>query len=51
MYTGKDTQDFMAMSALQFVIELHDLIDKNDTSPVIKQLEEINNGLQKYFTS
>ncbi len=51
MYSGKDSQDFMAMSTLQFAIELNDFIENADVSPVIKQLEDINEGLNKYLST
>ena len=48
-YTGKDNQDFMAMSALQFVIQYIDLMENTDIDPAIKQIEELNDELAKYL--
>ena len=48
-YTGKDNQDFMAMSALQFVIQFIDLMENSDIDPAIKQIEELNNELSQYL--
>ena len=49
-YAGKDNQDFMAMSTLEFVIRLLDLIEKSDVDPAIKQIEEINQELNRYLS-
>jgi cell division protein ZapA len=48
-YTGKDNQDFMAMSSLQFVIEMNDLKEQANIDPVIEELEQINQGLNMYL--
>lgn len=49
-YTGKDNQDFMAMSALEFVIRFLDMMEKSDIDPAITQIEEINQELVRYLT-
>jgi cell division protein ZapA len=48
-YKGKDSQDFMAMTALQFVIEYLDLVEKTDIDPAIQQIENINHQLDQYL--
>lgn len=48
-YTGKDNQDFLAMSALQLAIQVLELSDRNDVSPAIRQIEELNQQLSKYL--
>jgi cell division protein ZapA len=48
-YSGKDNQDCLAMSALQFVIQTMESMDQSNISPVIKQIEEINDQLAGYL--
>ena len=48
-YTGKDNQDFMAMSTLEFVIRLLDLMEQTDIDPAIEQIGEINQELARYL--
>jgi cell division protein ZapA len=48
-YTGKDNQDFLAMSILQFAIQLLDSSEKLDMAPALKQIEEINAELNRYL--
>jgi cell division protein ZapA len=48
-YSGKDNQDCLAMSSLQFVIQFMDTMEQSNISPVIKQLEEINDQLAGYL--
>jgi cell division protein ZapA len=49
MYTGRDYQDFLAMSALQFAIQVLEMKEKSDVNPAIKQIEEINQQLAVYL--
>lgn len=46
-YTDKDTQDFLAMAALQFVIRLIELEEKSDDSNLVKKLRELDNHLEE----
>jgi len=48
-YTDKDTQDFLAMAALQFVIKLIECESKFDVSPVIDELKDIEKELDEFF--
>lgn len=48
-YAGKDNQDFMAMSALEFVMKMHDLMDNQDMDPAMKQIEQIKGELANYL--
>lgn len=50
-YSGKDNQDCLAMSALQFVIQIIDLMEQSNISPMVKQIEEINDQLTGYLDS
>jgi cell division protein ZapA (FtsZ GTPase activity inhibitor) len=48
-YADKDTQDFLAMAALQFVIKNLEFEDQVNEQPFIDQLEQINNDLDNYL--
>jgi len=48
-YSGKDNQDCLAMSALQFVIQIMDLMDQSNSDQSMKQIEEINKQLVTYL--
>ena len=50
-YSGKDNQDCLAMSALQFVIQIMDVMDQSNVDPAMKQIEEINEQLTRYLGS
>jgi cell division protein ZapA (FtsZ GTPase activity inhibitor) len=48
-YSGKDNQDCLAMSALQFVIQIMDVMDQSNVEPTMKQIEDINEQLTRYL--
>ena len=48
-YTDKDTQDFLAMAALQFVIKLIEFEDQGDTNPFDAKLKELVDELGEYL--
>jgi len=48
-YSGKDNQDCLAMSALQFVIQIMDVMDQSNDQPTMKQIGEINEQLNRYL--
>jgi hypothetical protein len=48
-YSGKDNQDCLAMSALQFVIQVIDTMEQSNSNPIVKQIEEINDQLAGYL--
>mgnify|MGYP000175261611 CR=1 FL=1 len=45
-YTDKDTQDFLAMAALQFVINLHDCEETQNVVSLKQELAGLNNELE-----
>lgn len=49
-YIGKDNQDFLAMSSVQFVAQVIDLMQETDKDPIIDQITEINQELDKYLS-
>jgi len=44
-YIDKDAQDFLAMAALQYVIKVLDLEERNDISPMIEEIQQLNSEL------
>jgi len=44
-YIDKDAQDFLAMAALQFVIKVLDMEEKNDMQSVMDEIRELNTEL------
>ena len=48
-YTDKDTQDFIAMAALQFVIKLIEFENHLDNDPFEEKLKELVNELGEYL--
>ena len=49
-YVGKDNQDFLAMSAVQFVVQVLDLMNDTDKNPIIEQLAQMNEELNNYLS-
>ena len=49
-YVGKDNQDFLAMSAVQFVVQVLDLMQDADKVPIIEQLAQMNEELNNYLS-
>ncbi len=52
-YSGndKDSQDFLAMATLHFVAKLQELEDRQDTSHIIDDLENLDSELAEYLKS
>lgn len=48
-FADKDTQDFLAMSSLQFVIKLIESEKNNDIEPLIDEIKELNEELENYI--
>ncbi len=48
-YTDKDTQDFLAMAALQYVIKVIETETNFEASPVIDELKELSSELDKFL--
>lgn len=48
-YTDKDTQDFLAMAALQFVIRLLEHEEKLEVSSVMDGLSEVERDLDDFI--
>ena len=48
-YADKDTQDFLAMAALQFVTRLIETEERNDTIPIEHKLQDLNDELDEYL--
>ncbi len=50
-YTNKDTQDVLAMTAMQFATSLLEMESKQDFLPVVEALQSLNNELDIYIES
>ena len=48
-YTDKDTQDFLAMAALQYVIKVIENDNNQDASPMVEELRELDNELSEFL--
>ncbi|RUT80026.1 cell division protein ZapA [Ancylomarina longa] len=48
-YKDKDTQDFLAMASLQFVIKVIESESKADVSPIIEELATIEKELNEFL--
>jgi len=48
-YTDKDNQDFLAMAALQYVVQVIDNEHKKDILPILNELEELDKELEQYL--
>ena len=48
-YEDKDTQDFLAMAALQFVIKMIENEQKGDSAPFIDNLKDLEEELSAYL--
>lgn len=48
-YVDKDTQDFLAMAALQFVIKYLEMEKGSDQSPMEESLRELNQELETFL--
>jgi cell division protein ZapA (FtsZ GTPase activity inhibitor) len=44
-YVDKDTQDFLAMAALQYVIRVLETEGRNDLGPITSEIRELNEEL------
>ncbi|RLD62686.1 MAG: cell division protein ZapA [Bacteroidetes bacterium] len=49
IYTDKDSQDFLAMAALQFVIKVVEMDSERDVLPIVERLAEIEQELNEYL--
>jgi cell division protein ZapA (FtsZ GTPase activity inhibitor) len=48
-YADKDTQDFLAMAALQFVTKIIEYDQKFDVVPLEENIRELNEELEEYL--
>jgi cell division protein ZapA len=49
-YTEKDTQDFLAMAALQFVINMIDGADRKEDGELEEKIRELNDELDSVLS-
>ena len=50
VYKDKDSQDFLAMAALQFVTKLHESDEKADITPILKDLKDLDLEISEYLS-
>jgi len=48
-YTDKDTQDFLAMAALQYVIKVIESESGYNASPIVEELKDLDNELSEFL--
>ncbi len=48
-YADKDTQDFLAMAALQFVIKVMETEDQMDLTPFEEKVKEISDRMEDFL--
>ena len=48
-YLDKDSQDFLAMAALQFVTRIIEMEERTDVSPLGQNLQDLNEELEEYL--
>jgi cell division protein ZapA len=48
-YKDKDTQDFLAMASLQYVIKVIEAENKTDVSPVLEEVEGLEQMLREFL--
>jgi len=48
-YADKDTQDFLAMAALQFVIKVMETEDQIDMTPFEEKVKEISDRMEDFL--
>lgn len=50
LYKGKDNQDFLAMTALQFAIQVIEMMEKNENDQLSNELRDLNEQLNLYLS-
>jgi len=50
-YNDKDTQDFLAMAALQFVTKIIEIEDQNQLGPLVSEMNDLNRELDDYINT
>ncbi len=48
-YSDNDNQDFLAMAALQYVVQVIDSEQKKDITPIMNELEQLDRELEEYL--
>jgi len=48
-YKDKDTQDFLAMASLQYVIKVIEAENKTDVSPVLEEVKAMEQELREFL--
>lgn len=48
-YPGKETQDYMAMTLLQYAMQVQSLKDNTNLSPILKKLEYLDKEIEAFL--
>lgn len=48
-YPGKETQDYMAMTLLQYALQTQSLSDQNNIAPILEKMEQLNKDLEEFL--
>ncbi|HOU98854.1 MAG TPA: cell division protein ZapA [Bacteroidales bacterium] len=48
-YPGKETQDYMAMSLLQYALKIQSLSNQNNVAPIIEKLEQLDKNMEEFL--
>ncbi|WP_372771960.1 cell division protein ZapA [Mangrovibacterium sp.] len=49
-YVNQDAQDFLAMTALQFVLKNLDLEEQSDESPIVEEIRSLDEQLNEFLS-
>lgn len=49
-YKDKDTQDFLAMAALQYVIRVLEFEEQNNLEPVLEEIDQLNQEIERLIS-
>lgn len=48
-YPGKETQDYMAMTLLQYALQTQSLSNQNNIAPILEKMEQLNKDLEGFL--
>jgi len=48
-YPGKETQDYMAMSLLQYALKIQSLSNQNNVAPILEKLEQLDKNMEEFL--
>lgn len=48
-YPGKETQDYMAMTLLQYALQTQSLSNQNNIAPILEKMEQLNKEIEGFL--